>query len=388
MDLMKEAIYLDNAATSYPKPEQVYQAVDRALRMGASPGRGGYQKALSAERLVFETRELLAELFHAPDSERFVFTANATTAINQALFGLLNPGDRVVTTSIEHNAVTRPLRALQDSGVEVVKVSADPQSGIVSIADLQQACLAAKTRLLLVNHCSNVFGGIQPIEGLGAWCHQHDILFMVDGSQSAGSLPLDFQALQVDLFAAPGHKGLLGPQGTGFLFVDKKLALTPLIYGGTGANSHSDLPPEELPERLECGTYNLPGLAGLKAALEFVLQVGVEEIRRHERQQLEFLLQGLRRIAGITLYGPASVQQRGAAVSFNIAGCDPAEVGFTLDHSAEISVRVGLQCAPDAHRTIGTYPHGTVRVSPGYFTTEAELQKFLTAVEQIARRTA
>jgi cysteine desulfurase family protein len=380
---MNEAIYFDNAATSYPKPEEVYQAVDRALRMGASPGRGGYQKALSAERLVFETRELLAELFNAPDSERFVFTANATTAINQALFGLLKDGDRVVTTCIEHNAVTRPLRALQDRGIEVVKVAADRQ-GIVAAEDLKAECLAKQTRLLLVNHCSNVFGAIQPVAGLGAWCHQRDILFMIDGSQSAGCYPIDFQKLSVDLFAAPGHKSLLGPQGTGFLYVDKKLALTPLIYGGTGANSHSDLPPEELPERLECGTFNLPGLAGLKAALEFIKQIGVTRIRQHEVELVGYLLRGLKQIAGVTIYGPDDIQLRGAAISFNIAGQDPAEVGFYLDQQANISVRVGLQCAPDAHRAIGTYPQGTVRVSPGYFSTEQQVDRFLAAVSQIA----
>lgn len=383
---MKEAIYLDNAATSYPKPEEVFVAVDKALRMGASPGRGGYQKALSAERLVFETRELLAELFNAADSERIIFTANATTAINQALFGLLEAGDRVVTTSIEHNAVTRPLRALQERGVDVVKVAADPVSGLVSADELKAACLAAKTRLLLVNHCSNVFGGLQPIDGLGPWCHQREILFMVDGSQTAGSYPIDFQALEVDLFAAPGHKSLLGPQGTGFLYVDKQLALTPLIYGGTGANSHSDLPPEELPERLECGTFNLPGLAGLRAALEFIHKVGVAQIREHELHLLDYLLQGLREISGVTVYGPESTRLRGSAVSFNIEHCDPAEVGFVLDHEENICVRVGLQCAPDAHRTIGTYPQGTVRVSPGYFTTEAELKKFIQAIAQISQQ--
>lgn len=382
---MKEAIYLDNAATSYPKPEEVYQAVDKAMRLGASPGRGGYQQALSAERLVFETRELLAELFNAADSERIIFTANATTAINQALFGLLQAGDRVVTTSIEHNAVTRPLRALQDRGVEVVKVAADPASGIVSAEALKDACLVAKTRLLLVNHCSNVFGGLQPIEALGPWCHQQDILFMVDGSQTAGCFSLDFQKLEVDLFAAPGHKSLLGPQGTGFLYVDKRLALTPLIYGGTGANSHSDLPPEELPERLECGTFNLPGLAGLNAALAFISKVGVEQIRQHEMQLLDYLLHGLRQINGVTVYGPDSLELRGAAVAFNIGQHDPAEIGFALDQDENICVRVGLQCAPDAHRSIGTYPQGTVRVSPGYFTTETELKRFIQAIERIAQ---
>jgi len=381
---MKEFIYLDNAATSHPKPEEVYQAVEMALRAGASPGRGGYQRALSAERIVFETRELLAELFNAPDSERFIFTANATTAINQALFGLLEPGDRVVTTSIEHNAVTRPLRALQDRGVELIKVAADPTTGIVSAADLRAACLAADTRLLLVNHCSNVFGGLQPVEQLGPWCQQRGILFMIDGSQTAGSYPLDFQQLGVDLFAAPGHKSLLGPQGTGFLYVDKALALTPLIYGGTGANSHSDLPPEELPERLECGTFNLPGLAGLKAALEFLLRVGVKQVRQHEIELLEYLLRELRQIEGVKVYGPESTALRGGAVSFNLQSRDPAEIGFLLDHEENICVRVGLQCAPDAHRSIGTYPLGTVRVSPGYFTTREELTVFIAAIKKLA----
>lgn len=383
---MPKVLYLDNAATSHPKPEAVYQAVEQALRIGTSPGRGSSRQTLSAERTVFETREALARLFNAPDSERIVFTANATTAINQALFGLLREGDRVVTTSVEHNAVTRPLRALQDRGVEVVKVAADSDSGIVAQEDLKNACLEATTRLLIVNHCSNVFGAIQPIEGLGAWCHAQGILFMVDGSQSAGSLPIDFQALAVDLFAAPGHKGLLGPQGTGFLYVDQSLALTPLIYGGTGANSHSQLPPEELPERLECGTFNMPGLAGLKAAVDFILATGVERIRQHELQLLEYLLDGLGAIDKVILYGPAETSLRGAAVSFNVAGRDPAEVGFYLDHEDEISVRVGLHCAPDAHRTIGTYPEGTVRVSPGFFTSESEIDLFLQAIHRIAGR--
>lgn len=383
---MKNKIYLDNAATSHPKPESVYRAVERALRQGASPGRGSYQQALVAERLVFDTREAIAGLFNASDSERIIFTANATTAINQALFGLLKAGDRVVTTSLEHNAVTRPLRALQDRGVEVVKAAADPLSGIVSQQTLKAVCLEAPTRLLLVNHCSNVFGSLQPVEGLGEWCHKQGILFMIDGSQSAGSVPIDFQDLQVDLFAAPGHKSLLGPQGTGFLYVDKKLALTPLIYGGTGANSHSNLPPEELPERLECGTFNLPGLAGLQAAAEFIDQTGIEMIRQHELKILDLLLAGLRQIDGVVLYGPTATEQRGAAVSFNIRNRDPAEIGFILDHEEKIAVRVGLHCAPDAHRTINTYPQGTVRVSPGFFTTEAELELFLNAVTRITQK--
>ncbi len=382
---MKKHIYLDNAATSHPKPEAVYRAVDAALRTGASPGRGGYQQAISAERLVFETRESLAEFFNAGDSERFIFTPNATAAINQALFGTLTAGDRVVTTSIEHNAVTRPLRALQDRGVTVVKVAADPTSGIVSAGALKQACQQQPTRLLLVNHCSNVFGALQPVENLGRWCRKQNILFMLDGSQTAGYLPIDLQALAVDLFAAPGHKGLLGPQGTGFLYVRPGLQLTPLIYGGTGANSHSDLPPEELPERLECGTLNAPGLAGLHAAIIFLQKTGIENICRRESGLIDKILQGLAAIDGVQVYGPADLHLRGGAISFNLTGQDPAEVGFTLDQQFNISVRVGLQCAPDAHKAIGTYPIGTVRVSPGYFTTEAEIEAFLAAVRQIAQ---
>ncbi len=382
---MNELIYLDNAATSHPKPEAVYLAMDAALRRGASPGRGGHQQALSAERMVFEAREALADFFNAPDSEQFIFTANATVAINLALFGLLLPGDRVVTSSLEHNAVSRPLRALQDRGVKVEKVAAGP-AGVTSVAAIKHACLQTRTRLLVMNHCSNVYGALQPVEDLGPWCHERGILFMVDGSQSAGCLPIDFQALQVDLFAAPGHKGMLGPQGTGFLYVRKGLQLTPLIYGGTGGSSHSDLPPEQFPERLECGTLNTPGLAGLKAAIGFLQQVGVDKVRAHELQAIERLLEGLWAIDAVTVYGPTSALNRGAAISFNLRHYDPAEVGFLLDQQHQISLRIGLHCAPDAHRAIGTYPLGTVRVSPGYFTTDSEIDTFLAAVQSLAEQ--
>lgn len=379
-------IYLDNAATSHPKPESVYLAVMETLRAGGSPGRGGHQQTLAADRMVFETREALAKLFNACDSSRFVFTPNATFAINQALFGLLRPGDRVVTTMVEHNAVTRPLRELQKRGVEVVKVSADSISGIVKKTALQEACLLAPTRLLLVNHCSNVIGTIQPIEGFGRWCQEHDILFMLDGAQTAGLLPIDLQALDVDLFAAPGHKGLLGPQGTGFLYIKEGIELAPLIYGGTGTNSRSDLQPERLPERLESGTVNLPGLAGLHASLQFLHQVGIAQIHARETQLIEKILTGLQGIERVQVYGPDDVMLRLGAISFNLEGCDPAEVAFILDQEEQISVRVGLHCAPDAHRTIGTYPTGTVRVSPGYFTTEVEIDRFLQAIRKISQQ--
>ena len=376
-------IYLDNAATSHPKPESVYLAVMETLRAGGSSGRGTYQQTLAAERLVFETREVLAELFSVGNSDRFIFTANATTAINQALFGLLLPGDRVVTTTVEHNAVTRPLRELQNRGVEIVKVSADSVTGIVATAALRETCLRKPTRLLLLNHCSNVIGSIQPIAGLGRWCHEHGILLMLDGAQSAGSLPIDLEALEIDLFAAPGHKGLLGPQGTGFLYLKEGIELVPLIYGGTGANSHLDLQPQALPERLESGTLNLPGLAGLYAALRFLQQTGIDQIRVREIELIRKILTGLGKIESVKLYGSDDVMLRAGAIAFNLAGYDPAEVGFIRDQQEQISVRVGLHCAPDAHRTIGTFPVGTVRVSPGYFTTEADIDRFLRAIQNL-----
>jgi len=236
---------------------------------------------------------------------------------------------------------------------------------------------------LLLNHCSNVIGSIQRIEGLGRWCKEHGILLMLDGAQSAGSLPIDLEALEVDLFAAPGHKGLLGPQGTGFLYVREGIDLTPLIYGGTGANSHSDLQPQALPERLESGTLNLPGLAGLYAALQFLQQAGIEQIRALEIELTRKILSGLAKIESVKLYGPDDVMLRAGAISFNLAGYDPAEVGFILDQQEQISVRVGLHCAPDAHRAIGTFPIGTVRVSPGYFTTETEIDRFLQAIQKL-----
>jgi cysteine desulfurase family protein len=378
------AIYLDNAATTFPKPESVYQAIDQALRrFGVNPGRGSYRLALEASSLILDVREAVAEFFHIPESSRVIFTSNATEAINMALFGLLQPGDRVVTSSMEHNAVSRPLHALAARGVEVVRVSGD-SVGRVSPAAIREAASAhRKTRMVILSHCSNVTGTIQPIGEIGSWCRREGILFLVDAAQSAGLLPIDVQTMGIDLLAAPGHKSLLGPPGTGLLYVAEGLQPAPLIFGGTGGNSLSPSMPEELPERLESGTLNTPGLAGLLAGIDYIRQQGLERIHSHKAALLDHLLHGLRTLPGTLIHGPAMAEGNGGAVSFTVEGWDPAEIGYLLDDTYEICVRTGLHCAADAHRTIGTLPSGTIRVSPGLFNTPADIEALLKALETI-----
>ena len=380
------AIYLDNAATSFPKPEAVYRSIDETLRQfGGNPGRGGHQLALDASRIVFTAREAVAGFFGIDDSCRVVFTANATAAINQALFGSLRPGDRVVTTNMEHNAVARPLRALQERGVEVVKVAAD-RSGFVSPKDFCRACSAAPTALAVLGHISNVTGTIQDLATIGPWCRSHGVTLLVDAAQSAGLLPIDVETLGIDLLAAPGHKGLFGPVGSGFLYVRPGLELVPLLYGGTGANSHSDLMPDVMPERLESGTPNTPGLAGLTAGIAWLEEVGLAAIREHEIICLSRLLTGLAAIPGLELYGPGEATKCGGVLSFNIKGMDPSSVAFRLDDEFSICVRAGLHCAPEAHRAIGTYPTGTVRVSPNIMNNLEEIETFISAIATIAAK--
>lgn len=378
-------VYLDNAATSFPKPPAVAAAMVQALDAAGNPGRGAHRLSLDAGRVVYETRETIAEFFGVSDPARVVFTANATAALNLALFGFLVPGDRVVTTTMEHNAVTRPLRVLAETGVKVVKVSGD-RRGFVAPAELMRACRSERTRMLVLAHCSNVTGTLQAIDELGPWCRREGILLLVDAAQSAGLFPLHCEDGAIDLLAAPGHKGLLGPQGTGILCLREGLVPRPLVYGGTGGNSHSDLPPEQLPERLEAGTPNTPGLAGLKAGVDFVRSQGLARIRQREAELTGQLLEGLQAIPGISIFGPGDCSARGGAVSFLLADRDPAEIGFLLDRDHGILTRVGLHCAPDAHRTIGTFPRGTVRVSPGFFNTGEQIEALLDALRSLAQQ--
>lgn len=375
------SIYLDNAATSFPKPENVYQAVIDAMReVGASPGRGGHRRSLEAGRIMFMARETVAGLFSIPDSSRIIFTHNATGALNLALHGILTAGDHVVTTSMEHNSLLRPLHALQNTGVEVTIVEAG-SDGLVSPDDVKSA-IRSNTRMIAVGHVSNVCGAIQPIRQLSAACHDAGALFLLDAAQSAGYVEIDVMSSEIDLLAAPGHKGLLGPPGTGLLYVAPHVELKPIVEGGTGTSSTSLEQPLMMPDGYEAGTHNLPGIAGLKAGIEFIIERGIDTIMQHERSLITEATKMLSTINGIKFYGPVDPAKRGAVLSFNVDGIDASMLAAELDHDFDIAVRAGLHCAPLAHRTIGSMPGGTLRMSPGWSSTLEEIAIFSDAVVQ------
>lgn len=378
-------IYLDNAATSFPKPEQVYTAVMNAMQqVGASPGRGGYGSSLDASRLLLAAREAVAGMVNCSDAARVIFTHNATVALNIAVMGTLQPGDHVITTSMEHNSLLRPLFMIEKQGVELTVVPGDPQ-GVVDPARIR-AALRPATRMIAVAHVSNVTGGIQDCAAIAAIARDAGVLMLLDAAQSAGSQELDMQRIGIDLLAAPGHKGLLGPQGTGFLAVAPGVQLRPVMAGGTGSSSDQDHQPDGFPEGFEPGTHNLPGIAGLHAGIAFVQATGLERIRQHEHDLAEYARAALQQLPGCRLYGPLQAGQRSGVVSFALDGLDAATVAFLLDREHGIAVRAGLQCAPRAHRTIGSYPGGTVRLSPGWFNTRDHIDLLCDALISITRK--
>jgi cysteine desulfurase family protein len=376
-------VYLDNAATSYPKPDSVYAAMDRTAReIGVAPGRGGYRQSIEASRLLFETREALADLFGVTDSSRFIITHSATESLNLAVKGLLRTGDHVVTTTVEHNSLARPLHAAECSGISVTWVKGD-LNGYVA-ADEILAAVRPDTRVVAMTHCSNVTGAVNPVAEIGAMLKDRGVILLVDAAQSAGSIPIDISAMNIGLFAAPGHKGLYGPQGTGILYVAPDIHLEPLLLGGTGSGSSELTPPLELPERFESGTLNINGIAGLLAGVEFIAAKGVANIQAHESILVDRLIKGLSAIDGVRVINPGMTRARGAVVSFTVSGRDPSTIGHQLDSKFDIAVRTGLHCAPLAHKTVGTFPDGTIRVSPGIFNSAVDIDALLAAVQQIS----
>ncbi len=380
-------IYFDNAATSWPKPATVIEAMSHFMtEVGANPGRSAHRLSIEAARIIYETREALARLLNMDDPLRIVFGLNATDALNLALYGILRSGDHVVTSSMEHNSVMRPLRALEKQGVVEVDVVPCSSEGFMDPADVE-AALRPKTRMIVLNHASNVVGSLLPVAEAGEIARAHGVLLLVDAAQTAGAYPLDMEAMQIDLLAFTGHKALLGPQGTGGLCIGRRVEvddLEPLKRGGTGSRSEREEQPEFLPDKCESGTPNTVGLTGLRAGVEFVLEHGVENIRLHEVKLTRRLIEGLLDVPGVIVYGGHDAQMQTAAVSFNVEGLSPSEVGLKLDEEYEIMSRVGLDCAPAAHRTIGTFPVGTVRFGLSYFNTAEEVDEALAAVRAIA----
>ncbi|SKC88914.1 aminotransferase class V-fold PLP-dependent enzyme [Maledivibacter halophilus] len=375
-------IYLDNAATSYPKPEEVYKAVDKCFReYGANPGRSGHKLALKAGRGIYETRELICKLFNIDNPMQIIFTYNATDSLNLAIKGILKKGDHVITSGMEHNSVIRPIKALEKIGVENTIVECDHE-GIIKINELKRA-IKNNTKLIVITHASNVTGTLMPIKEIGKIAKERGVLFLVDAAQTAGVYNIDVNEMNIDLLAFPGHKSLMGPQGTGGLYIRQGIELNHMKEGGTGSKSESLLQPEIVPDRYESGTPNTPGIVGLGAGIKYILDIGIDNIRKHEENLTEYMLNGLKNIDEIKIYGPKDVKRRAAVISINIGDLDSSEVSYVLDQGFDIAVRSGLHCAPLAHKTLGSFEQGTVRFSIGYFNTKEDIDKALNAVRMI-----
>ena len=382
-----EKLYLDNAATTFPKPPAVAQAVyDYMTGSGANINRGCYSAAYAVEEQVLETRQLLCELFHGPDCRNVVFTKNITESLNVLLKGVLRPGAHVLTSSVEHNAVMRPLVQMEKAGVSFTRVPCDGQ-GRLDVDSLEH-CLRPNTRLVVMTHASNVCGTVLPIARVGRFCLEHGLRFFVDSAQTAGVLEIDMAAAHIDALAFTGHKGLLGPQGTGgFVLADGLAAeIEPLLSGGTGSLSHTEDVPDFLPDRFEPGTLNLPGILGLRQGLLFLRETGLAAVRNHEKALAQRFREGLRPLedAGLlrVLAGGAGVERVGV-VSVQTLRQELSQAAFDLDDRFGIQTRVGLHCAPAAHKTLGSYPTGSIRFSFGWYNTQEQTDRALSALAEV-----
>ena len=376
-------VYFDNAATSWPKPPAVYEAVNFFMKdIGASPGRSGHQQAMEANRVVYSARCSLAAMLNAPSEDNIIFTLNATDGLNMAIKGMVEPGDHIITSSLEHNSVMRPLIGLQDRGL--IELSVIPFDSVLGMdPDAVRLEIRDNTRCVVMTHASNVSGMVLPVAEVGQIAENAGVSLVVDGAQTAGAFPVDVQSLKADIFAFTGHKGLLGPQGTGGIYIRDNLCLKPWREGGTGSLSSSDRQPDFLPDALEAGTPNTPGIAGLLAAVEYITALGVEKINGQELVLRSALWNGLMEIPRVHVCSPAPSARTVGVVSFTVEGLDPGQVGAVLDHQYNIACRTGLHCAPQAHRALGTYPEGTIRFSFGIFNTVEEVRYAVNAVKKL-----
>jgi cysteine desulfurase/selenocysteine lyase len=383
LNVRRMTTYLDNAATSFPKPEPVYQAMDRFARSSvANPGRAGHKMALAAEHALDDCRHRLNRFFNGRSPERFIFTLNCTDALNMAFKGVLQAGDHVITTDLEHNSVSRPLRAMELAGhISLTRVNADG-GGTVSPDDIKSA-ITPKTRMIAVTHASNVIGTIQPVAEIGRVARDREVLFLVDCAQTAGVVPVDIQEMHIDLLAFPGHKGLMGPTGTGALYVSPRVKVNVWREGGTGGDSSSETQPKEYPYYLEGGTPNVLGVAGLSAGIQWVESEGLSKIHAHEVGQTERLWLLLDAIGGFDVFGHKDASRRVGTLSFRNGSLPAMELGGILDQAFDIAIRPGLHCAPYIHRSLGTFPDGTVRVSPGPFNSESDIDRLGSALREI-----
>ena len=381
-------IYLDNASTTFPKAPNVASAMaDYITNCGININRGSYSLAYDVEDTIYTTRQRLNTLFNGHDPSHVIFTQNVTMSLNMVIKGLLKAGDHVLVSSMEHNAVMRPLTQLLDKGIAFDTIPCD-STGSIQIESIEPL-IRPNTVALIINHASNVCGTIQPLESIGPICKAHNLQFIVDAAQTAGVIPIDVKACHIDALCFTGHKGLLGPQGIGGIILPKEMAqtLTPLIAGGTGSFSHLETLPTHMPDAFEAGTLNLPGIIGLNEGLSYIESQGMENIHNHELALTQAFLEGLQSIDVVNIVGKQDIQDRTAVVSITIDSMDPASIAYELESTYHIMTRVGLHCAPRAHQTLGTYPEGTVRFSFGYANTHKDVESALSALHRIVKNT-
>ncbi|MEG0829374.1 MAG: aminotransferase class V-fold PLP-dependent enzyme [Anaerovoracaceae bacterium] len=376
-------IYLDNGATSFPKPKVMVSAMNLCMiKYCGNPGRSGHDMSMRTGEEVYKARKVLTEFFNMEKPDQIIFTANCTEALNLGIKGILSPGDHVITTAMEHNSVLRPIVALEEKGI-IHTILPCREDGTLD-PKLVRLAIRENTKLIVCTHAANVTGTIMPLKEIGKIARENEILFMVDGAQGAGHLPLDVKELGIDLFAAPGHKGLMGPMGTGFLYLGKDICLNPIMEGGTGTASKELVQPMELPEGFEVGTVNAPGIAGLRASTEYVDSIGVGTIETYESGLISILDQALRNMGGLQVYGPLERGKKAGITAFNIRGKSCEEVAERLNKDWQIAVRGGYHCAGLAHKTIGTWDQGAVRISVSPYNTKKQIKTAIEAVYKIS----